>query len=371
MRPRDLIALLSALLLISSAGVLLLGGTPADAGMGPAPVRLPRAEPVEETPRPEAAEAPFHPSVAPAAAEGDFRRSTDEARTSGCILGDIVLSASALKRIQSITVLVQELRNPLDAQGNPTKPWQKAVPVELGEGTPTFSIQDVPFSDYGYIVRAYSPGLNGSQQTVAIDARHPREDGVQLTISPGVPFSIWLRDQDQLAVPDTRVLMVPFGDPAGRARKEGISDNFGSVVFEDVLAGDYRIYVGPPTQPLIPPVDVTVQIAGTSFSGGQAISQGRTLTIPRGVPLTVLVQDTNFGYGIHGATVKLTATDRVKLMTLEASTDPAGRAVFEHLLPGKWQIDIYMEDFQRRSGQVTIAAGEPPPEQHFTLARIR
>jgi hypothetical protein len=377
MRPRDLIALSSALILLVSTGILILSGTPADAGdrMPPAAPAAPVQEPGNGPDRAAAQEVPFEPMTPVATADGDFRkRDTVDTTgwTSGIIMGDVLIATSVLAKVQAVTVMVEELRNPVDANGNVVRPWQRAQAVELTEGTPTFEIKDVPFSKYGYVVRAYAAGFNGGQQTVAINDMHPREDGVQLMISPGVPFSVWLRDQDQLAVAGTTVLMVPIGEPAGRPRPEGTSDNFGSVVFESVLAGDYQIYVGHPSQPLIPPETVTVQIAGRTFGpAGQVQSQGRSLTVPRGVPLPVLVKDTNFGYGIADATVKLTATDKVKLLVLEATTDVRGIASFPHLLPGSWQIDVFKDDYSRRSGQITIKDRELPPQQEFTLARLR
>lgn len=377
MRPRDLIALSCALILMLSAGILILGGTTADAGdrlPAPAPV-TPLQQPAPGPDPAVASEVPFDPATPIATADGVYhkREGVDTTGwTSGVILGDVLVATSVLGDVRAVTVMVEELRNPIDSDGNVVRPWQHAQAIELTEGTPSFEIRDVPFSKYGYLVRAYSAGFNGSQQTVAINDMHPREDGVQLTVSPGVPFSVWLRDQDQNPVTATRVLMIPRGDPGGRPTLDGTADNFGSVVFERVLAGDYQIYVGHPTQPLIPPETVTVQIAGRTFGpAGQVQSQGRTLTVPRGVDLTVNVKDTNFGYGIGGATVKLTATDKIKLVVLEATTEPNGTATFEHLLPGDWQIDVFKDDYSRRSGKVSVKDREPPAPQEFALARLR
>lgn len=374
MQTRELIALSSGLLLLASVGYLVLSGTPADAGDR---LPLPAVEISEPPPhQPEAIDAPATAEVlTPIAADGVFHRSEGKDTTgwtSGVIKGDLLIASSVLSRVPAVTVLVEELRNPVGPQTEP-RPWHHAQSVDLGESTPTFEVRNVPFSKYGYLVRAYAPGLNGGQQTINVTEQHPYEDTVRLTVAPGTPYSMLLRDQDQLPVTETKVLMSPVGDPPGRAPKEGTTDNFGSVVFDDVLAGDYLVYVGHPSQPLIQPPTVTVQsaAAGVIYRNGQVQSQGSTLVVPRGVSFSVYVRDTNLGYGIGAVTVKLTATDRVKLLTVERPTDAGGHAQFEHLLPGVWQIDVYKDAYERRSAQITIKDREEPPQREFALARIR
>jgi hypothetical protein len=374
MHTRELIALSSGLLLLACAGYLVLSGTPADAGdRMPAPV-VEIGEPPPH--RPDAIDAPVTAELQPTIAQdGVFHRSEGvdtTGWTSGIIKGDLLIASSVLPRVQAVTILVEELRNAVGPQTEP-RPWHHAQAVDLGESTPTFEIRNVPFSKYGYLVRAYAPGLNGGQQTINITDQHPCEDAVRLSVAPGTPYSLLLRDQDQLPVTDTKVSMTPVGDPPGRASQEGTTDNFGSVVFNDVLAGDYLIYVGHPAQPLIQPPTVTVQsaAAGVIYRNGQVQCQGSTVTVPRGVSFSVYVRDTNLGYGIGDVTVKLMRTDSVQGKTVETTTDFGGHATLEHLVPGVWQIDVYKDAYERRSAQVTIKDREEPPQREFTLARIR
>jgi hypothetical protein len=101
----------------------------------------------------------------------------------------------------------------------------------------------------------------------------------------------------------------------------------GSVVFEHVLAGDYRVLIGPPGQPLIEPPIVTVQTTGRTYHHNVVQAQGQTIVVPRGVPLTVVVTDTGLGYGVDGAEVRAQAIDRTQLLVLDGKTDLRPRDV--------------------------------------------
>lgn len=280
--------------------------------------------------------------------------------TSGTVLGDIWLAASVVPRLQSISVSVQELRAPVQGESKP--PFSRVVPVPVGAGTPTFTIRDVPFSEHGFLVRANSPGLNGGQQVVQIDEKHPCAE-VRLIISPGVACSVLLRDQDQGPVIGTEVTLFPR-DP-GRQIHKGKTDNFGSTVLQDVLAGDYVVYAGPVAMPLCEPVELTVQ-PGT----GSIRSQGVTVVVPRGKPVVVAVNDV-MDHGIAEAQVKVLATDKSKLSQLEAQTDYSGKATFPWLAPGRYQIDVFKPDFERRSATLNVTEAEAVPEQSFRLVRLR
>ncbi|MEY4672811.1 MAG: hypothetical protein RL148_595 [Planctomycetota bacterium] len=346
---------------------------------GGEPVAVPQPDPSQATEEPAAgapaAAAPVAtttpgPEQVPAPMAPPEARETVQPKgwTAGIIRGDVQLAASVVDRIQGLQVTVAELKAVLDTQGNATRPWTRTQRVEMGKGTPTFEVREVPFSKYGYAVRIYSPGLNGSQQTVTITEEHPLEEGVRLSVTPGVPFSVLLRDQDANPVPAAPVKMAPIGDPPGRPVHDGTSDGFGSAVFADVLAGDYRIFVGPAHAPLMEPVEVTVHPAGMTFRNGQVLSQGTTVVVPRGVPVTVLVRDVG-NYGVADARVRLQATDRVKLTVVEGTTDLAGRWSIQHLQPGIWQVDVIKDGYQRTSRQFTATEGTPVPDLEFRILR--
>jgi hypothetical protein len=285
--------------------------------------------------------------------------------TTGRIIGDIPLVPTVLPRIKSISVIVDELRNVTDGTRN-----RIVVPVTLGNGTPTFVVDNVPFSDYGYVVTAFSPGLNGGQSTVKIDKDHPYADDVKLPITPGCPFSLRLRDQDMNPVAFTDVCLVPFGEPGSRPRQDGRTDNFGSVVFADVLAGEYDVYIGPAGRPLMTPPRVRVLPGAYLVQGSVVQPQGTLVTVPRGMPLDVVVVDVS-GYPVPDARVRLLATDRTRLTEFVEQTDLHGKVQWPNVLAGQWEIEVTKLDHVPVQKQLTIVDGQAPPQQDFKLVRLR
>ncbi|MEY3162118.1 MAG: hypothetical protein RIT25_2109 [Planctomycetota bacterium] len=368
MKSRALLLALPVLAALALAWAVWNGGSEPATLLPPG--QDPVAEPEAGGPAAVAGSATNAPAVAPTPEPVTEPRPTPQpvGWTSGIIRGDVQVAASIVDRLQGLQVTVSELKAVLDGQGNATRPWVRTQRVEMGKGTPTFEVRDVPFSKYGYAVRIYAPGLNGSQQTVAITEEHPLEEGVRLSVTPGVPFSVLLRDQDANAVIATPLKMVPIGDPPGRPVHDGTSDGFGSVVFADVLAGDYRVFVGPAHSPLMEPVEVTIHPAGMTFRNGQVLSQGTTITVPRGIPVAVVVRDTG-SYGLADVRVRMQATDRVKLTVVEGTTDLSGRWTCQHLQPGIWQVDVIKDGYQRTSRQFTATEGTPVPDLEFTLVR--
>ncbi|HLQ36810.1 MAG TPA: carboxypeptidase-like regulatory domain-containing protein [Planctomycetota bacterium] len=375
MRSRDVLTLIGGLCLCVGVTILVFAGTPTEAGPVVEPATASR--PIDKAAEP----APMHKGevqieddgpalgdIKPVAADLRRQHTDTSGWTSGIICGDIQIDTSILDKIRTIQVIVAELRNPLAADGTLTHPFHRIEQVTMGVGTPTFRVQQVPFSPYGYQVRVYSAGLNGSQQTVAITAEHPYEDRVRLSILPGAPFSLLLRDQDQAPLAGVEAIMAPIGEPEGRPVLRGLTDNYGSRVFDSVLAGDYRVYAGAVDRPLAEPVEITVHPALHIYRNGQVQSQGTTIVVPRGVPLQLLVVDAS-GYGIADATVQLQATDRIKLTQVDGRTDFGGRCSFPHLVPGTWQIEVIKDGFQRRTSQVTLKDGDTPPEQTLQLHR--
>ncbi|MCB9879795.1 MAG: carboxypeptidase regulatory-like domain-containing protein [Planctomycetes bacterium] len=332
-----------------------------------APAPLPGDSDAPGTMIGQAAEGDFRKSGGPiAAVAGDHRDDELVGATKGIIRGDIQLAVSVLDRLGSINVIVEEARNAFADRGGFTRPKRYVVPVERGIGTPTFEVRDVEFSEYPYTVTVYAAGLNGSSSTVVVDRDHPRVEDVLLRITPGAPFSILLRDQDGQAHPDVLVDLLPVGTPHGRPRHQGTSDNFGSVVFENVLAGGYELVASTGGQRLIEPQQVTI-------AAGEMVKvqgQGHVVTIPRGLPLDLQISDT-VGYGIQDAKVTAVLTDRRKLTEVTLTTDPIGRVHFPHLQPGVWQITIEREQFQRIDMNVTLKADEPPEQRNVRMVRSR
>jgi hypothetical protein len=249
------------------------------------------------------------------------------------------------------------------ADAQPAKPASSALTsattVSLtGVGTPTFEVTDVPFSEYPYRVMAQAPGLNGSWRHVTIDREHALVDDVVLTITPGTPFSLLVRDQDAAPYPKLDITMQPQGEPLGRDWQKGVTDNFGSIVFEHVLAGDYALQVLDRGESLLEPRTLTVQ-PGTRGHNAAVVGQSQSLVIPRGIPVRLQVHDPA-GYGIADAKVIALATHVIKLKELQKTTDAGGFVDFSHLQPGTWAIAIEKEGCHRVDFQLNLKAGQDP-----------
>ncbi|HEU4418595.1 MAG TPA: carboxypeptidase-like regulatory domain-containing protein, partial [Planctomycetota bacterium] len=288
-------------------------------------------------------------------------------RTTGMVRGDIQLAVSVIPKITSMTVLVEEVRSAF-AQGGFRRPHLFRVPIKLGVGTPTFEVTDIPFSEYPYAVSVYVPGLNGSKRTVTIDATSPVVEDIVLVVTPGAPFTLLVRDQDAAPYTGLEVQMQPVGDPPGRNHVRGTTDNFGSVMFEDMLAGDYQIVASLNGQPIGDAMTVKVQPGNGNFHP-RVQGQGQAMTIPRGVPMQLQVNDTA-GYGVADAKVTATSMERIKLTQVTATTNASGRAEFTHLTPGTWHFVVEKEKCERRDLQVTIKKGQQPEFRELQVRRI-
>jgi len=366
MRTRDLVllctaaALLVAVAMPSHAGEVSLPAPPAPAVQPDEAERVPAIQPVDGGPaaraNPEPVTGEFHPK----------QGVSTTGWTSGVIRGDIAVAVSVLDKMQNLQVVVDELR-PLDNKEH-KPPFHVIQRVPLGVGTPTFEVRGVPFSPYGYVVRSYAPGANGNQVTIQVNEQRPLVDDVRLAITAAAPFSLLLRDQESLAVAATEVRMVPDGPPLGRPPLAAVSDNYGSAVFESALAGNYKVYIGPASAPLIEPQLITVPAGGYKVGANGVQPQGQTLVVPRGVPLSVLCTDP-YGYPLEGVAVRIEATDRKVRTTDEGVTDPRGHCEFPRVLGGVWQIDATKPGYDTRTRQLTIDPKQPPPELQLQLPR--
>lgn len=362
MRPRDLLILCAVLAAAASAGLYLLSTSSLGPELPPDSTAAAPDAPGAPPPPGPAASTPLVNAPVAATAPTDTT-----GWTHGTIRGDVSIAVSVLDKIQSISVAVEEMRKPVGPDGRFTRPWNVTVPVEMGVGTPTFEVTKIPFSEYPYSVRLFSPGLNGSSRTgLSINANSALHD-VELRITPGAPFTVRLRDQDQTPYHGMDVRMLPVGDPPGRPPHQGITDNFGCVVFDSVLEGEY---------------DVVAQQNGAQIGDRQRIlvqqglpvrdkvqGQSHLMTLPRGVPLEVFVS-TPSGYRVADALVRV-QSDRVQLQQFEAHTDFNGRVLFPHLTPGVWLVDVRKDDHQPTTSQITIKDREAPPPKHTTLVRLR
>ncbi|HLU40512.1 MAG TPA: carboxypeptidase-like regulatory domain-containing protein [Planctomycetota bacterium] len=302
----------------------------------------------------------------PTLVEGDFRRdervevveaSPAEGPRTGVIRGDVTMEARAAQELRSITIKVSEAMRD-DGDTRPRFTRLHGVRIDPTQGTPTFHITGVPFSDFGYVVQAIVPGFNGTEQTVHLNERSPVAD-VVLGVHPGTPFSILLRDQDLNPLAGVEVNMTPEGPPEGRQVHYKRTDSFGAAVFENVLRGAYTVYIGG-AEPLLPPQTVEV----FASSGTQA--QSKTIIVPKGETLTVNLFSPT-GHGIAGVEVKLSSGSGTLYREMKQVTDWSGRATFQHLVPGSYWVNVIDPRYEPRTLPATVRAGEKPKDVNVRL----
>jgi hypothetical protein len=350
-RRRDLL-LLAAFATCAAAAALLQApvdtALPFAANAEPAAAAPPLPDDVAAAP----ATAPI---AGPAAATTDGPTVDTRGWTSGIVRGDIQLAVSVLDRIQSITVEVVEARQAYDRDGAVRWPTRLSVTVERGRGTPTFEVRDIPFSEHPYFVMVRSPGLNGSRAVVPIDAAHPLHDDLVLAITPGAVLSILARDQDATPYVGLDVALSPIGDPPARPPYAGKTDNFGSLVLPDVLAGEYELRALLGGRLATVPERITVHPGGAMSPRGQS----HKLLIERGVAVEVAVGN-RAGFPLPGTTVTATATDRIKHTVREAQADDLGIARLPLLPAGTWHLTVARDGFHLWDRHVTLTAFQDP-----------
>lgn len=314
-----------------------------------------------------AIEAPVSGDLAPV--EGPYRPSERGApvdaaspqaqRTTGMIRGDVTLAASAVDRIEAITIRIVEAMRVDGTRDRRPFTYQETLRFDPRDGTPTFAFDGIQFSEYGYSVQAFAAGLNGTEQVVQLNESHPVAD-VVLGVHPGTPFTVLLRDQDMAPLTNVEVTLTPEEHPPGRGAHTQATDSFGAARFDDVLRGAYLAHLGPMGQPIHAPERIEVM----ANSGTQA--QSKTIIVPKGEALTVNVYNA-VGHGIAEIEVKLSSGSDVRYRELKQQTDWSGRVVFEHLTPGSYWINVLDRRYQPRTVPAMIRAGEKPKDVDIHL----
>lgn len=280
----------------------------------------------------------------------------DPNATTGVIDGRIALDTTIVKQLQTYAIEVVEEINENAVREGSKPPFRKVQRFSYDQvGTPFFTIKDVPFSRYGYLVRLHVARLNGSHARVHITKDKPYGE-VQLGLTPGVVFSVLLRDQRQTPRPDLHVQMLPEGNPPDRPVYRGTSNNYGQVLFKDVVQGDYKIYVGRVNAPMNVPEKITVLPVNAVFSKAGSVkvsTQSAMVLVPSGVPVTVEVTD-RYGYGVADADLEIHQIEVSRYFSYKGKTAANGRHEFEHLPVGKYQLSVHREGFGRRTQKLEI-----------------
>ena len=293
----------------------------------------------------------------------------------GSIYGYLTMPVELFDEVTRYTIVVVEERNEAAAKslGLP-RAFNKQRGFRVDPSTtPRFAIHDVPFCQHPYRVKVVASGsdpagYNGSSVLVRLDAGHPtvEEERCVLAISKGVPYAVRLRNQHFKPVTGTWVYMQPTGQQIGLSAQRGETDSFGSVLFESVLAGDYKLFVGDIHRPFIEPIAVRVQ-QFTPVGKARGIKpQGKVLEVPTGQPVRIEIFNRN-RYGVEGVAVRAREVNTTRLFRPETVSDHAGIATFHHLPPGSYEVDIMHREYHRRTCMLEVREDSPPEPMQIEI----
>lgn len=350
MKNRDLLLGTALVLLVGAALWLALAPVPAAAAER-ASEELPVAAPPKLDP-------PVQES-APIATSGTLTVESPERRDAvalnldaGIVRGDVSLSTAVVEKLDAVTITIVEAINIVPGQPGKRAPFttSKLVPIDKHGKTPTFAIEGIPFSVYGYDVHAIAPGFNGSELHAVVTKEHPIAD-VVLGITGGTPLSVLVRDQQMAPLQSVLVTLMPTGAPLGRPMVQKATDNYGTVLFDSVLRGAYKVHAGPLYALLCDPKDFEV----VADSGHKP--QTMTFLVPRGNDLPVQVFGPS-GVGLADVAIEVYATETTQFRKYQGKTDYSGQFTFKHLPPGRYQVTIQAESYGRFDRQWQVPESE-------------
>ena len=350
-KPLRLWLLLGAILILLGAGLpLLLPGAEdtvfvTDAGDSAA--SLPDIEPAGE-PQGRAVEA-----MAGSPTEVGFSDEPKKvAGATGTILGSVGLDSRLADKVTSCTLLLVEAMNPNRPDGQQREPRMRRqqLAFEPGRRTAEFRLEGIPFSDYGWNLRVFSPGVNGSEQVLMLS----KKDSVKtahLDLRPATSLRVTLKDQQYRPVPKVRVYLKPSGShllgrPGYPANPDTLTDNSGFLLIDGVLKGEYQLLIGDPRQPMIPPKTVVV---------GDKETQLLQVEVPRGGNAIFRVALPG-GYGAPDVKIQAVAKDSKVYRQHLGKTDRAGHAVLEYLPAGEYLVYFTKKGYDQVFKQITVPA---------------
>jgi hypothetical protein len=360
MKVQETLLLVGAAIVLGGGALIALRGDPKPTLADSPPAAVDEPGPAVADPGPQAVQAADLAELPDE--QAPVRAFSGEPQTSGTIDGRIQLASDVVGRFERYTIWVEEQINP-NAPESPEaperEPFRKTYPFKAEvDRTPTFAIYGVPFSPYGYRVGVHVPGLNGSSQVVTVTERQWNPQ-VTLAIARGVVFTLRVIDQTRAPWTGEPVDLRPM--ERGGVLRQATTDAYGTAIFEDVLAGQYDVWIRDRSVTSVQ-VQATNLVANVSKLGVQTA----TVELPRGPTLRVEVNGPN--WGVAGAELELYAIDTLANRQLRAVTDFAGIHEFEHVLPGRYQLNVSGEGFQRASRQVRVPAEGNPPVVKIRLA---
>lgn len=367
-KPKDLLLLL-ALLAVGAATTTLLF-----VGGGEDPVaEEPSPAPVDPPPEAIGSVEPRESQVEPVQVGNPRQDPERRVDTSGATPSagrfeiSIVLTAG-MPAFGGYTIHLEEAINP-----NAAKELVKREPVRRTEGrknddpgrSPIYaSISDVPYSEYGYRVWVFVPGLNGSDAFVRCDASSPYAD-VTLQLTPPAPFHLRLIDQYRNPIVAKTIVLRPVGWPPGRGLAEKTTDSFGVAIYDGLLAGGWELWFDDAVRG-----ELVVESPGIVRDDANLGVASRVLTVPLGRSLRVETFDAA-NFGLQDVDLVLSAIDTTERRRFEAKTDATGSWTFHNVTPGRWQLHASGRGHQTRDVAVTIEPDKDPAPLQVWLVRLR
>lgn len=213
--------------------------------------------------------------------------------------------------------------------------------LEFQAGERGFDVEHIPLA--GYRVRIEAAGLNSTAENVLL-VRGSESVFVTLRLSPAGFIDGRVLASD--GAPADGVAVVLESRATGVRSAQSVNAD-GSYMFRDVLDGEYRLYVGVPESPLLPPGDVAFRAPSLRF---------RDLTLP---PTGTLVVETRAETGASIADVEITGFGALA-GSVRVRSDFSGRAVLNWLLPGEYRLEGRAEDGRKgRVNAAVVLGGEP------------
>ena len=219
--------------------------------------------------------------------------------------------------------------------------------VELAGDRLTFDETGLAFG--GYDVFARAEGWNGPRQGVLLSRSTPHVY-VLLDLVPAGELSGSVRDSEGLPVEGLELVAV---DEAGAPERRAHTDAGGRYLFRDLPDGEYTLYPGGRSAPIVEPVRLSFRAPGMALD---------PIEVPRLASLRIRVVDAN-GAAVAEARVSGFGQEGGYL---DVTTNPFGEATAHALKPGRWSLRTAVPDRGSAVATHELAApdgsGGPPPE---------
>lgn len=279
---------------------------------------------------------------------------------SGVISGRVVVSPQLAAKIEVFRVRIEEAVN--DEGGSTRKVRSYEQNFELEGKVGRFRLGNVPFSEFGWRVTAFTPEVESNSQdtVVQLTPEKPSQD-VSFELEVPAPLHIALKNQDREPIRGLELTLEPIGRPTGRRALRGTSDSYGQWILERVRSGRYRLSVGPRLRPLVPPKEFVVKGGGLQY---------QLVTVPRGGTYEFEVVGPS-GFPLADVEVSAIAQDLRVYKKYEAKTDKRGKAVLRHVPPGRYYVHFTKKGYTREFEKVQVVEKVTQPDEGKRRVRMQ